>query len=116
MSQLNLSKRLAFALGAAVCALLLGFGYYLQYAQGLEPCPLCLVQRGFFYAVMAIFIAAAAQNPGRTSASSPSRSSVPALAFICGREASAMTTTGSERGLPAAMSAAEIACASPAPM
>jgi len=30
-----------FFLGALACALLLGFGYYLQYARGLEPCPLC---------------------------------------------------------------------------
>jgi disulfide bond formation protein DsbB len=58
-----MSFRLAASLGALVCALLLGYGYYLQYAQGLDPCPLCLVQRGFFYAVMAIFIAAALHAP-----------------------------------------------------
>jgi disulfide bond formation protein DsbB len=50
--------RLAAALGAIVCALLLGFGYYLQYVQDLDPCPLCLVQRGFFYTVMAVFVVA----------------------------------------------------------
>ena len=44
------------ALGAAVCLLLLGFAYYLQYAQGLEPCPLCLVQRGFFYGVLIVLV------------------------------------------------------------
>jgi disulfide bond formation protein DsbB len=65
VNTLNLSQRALFALGALVCALLLGFGYYLQHVQGLQPCPLCLVQRGFFYALMAIFLAAAAQNPGR---------------------------------------------------
>ena len=43
------------ALGALVCALLLGYGYYLQYVMGLQPCPLCLVQRGFFYAVLIVF-------------------------------------------------------------
>ena len=58
-----MSFRLAAGLGALVCALLLGFGYYLQYVQGLDPCPLCLVQRGFFYAVMAILILAAAHAP-----------------------------------------------------
>ncbi len=61
----HVSTRLAFAAGAFACALLLGFAYYLQYAQGLEPCPLCLVQRGFFYAVMAVFVAGALHAPRR---------------------------------------------------
>jgi disulfide bond formation protein DsbB len=53
---------MTFALAALACALLLGYGYYLQYGQGLQPCPLCLVQRGFFYAVMAVCIVAAAHG------------------------------------------------------
>ena len=53
------------ALGAAVCAALLGYGYFLQYVQGLEPCPLCMVQRGFFCVVMALFVLAAVHAPGR---------------------------------------------------
>jgi disulfide bond formation protein DsbB len=60
-----MSSRAGFGLGAAVCAALLGFGYYLQYAKGLEPCPLCMVQRGFFYALMAIFLAGAIHAPRR---------------------------------------------------
>jgi protein dithiol:quinone oxidoreductase len=63
-----MSFRLGAALGALACALLLGFGYYLQYAQGLQPCPLCLVQRGFFYAVFAVFLIAALHSPGRVGA------------------------------------------------
>ena len=62
--------RSAFALAALTCALLLGFGFYLQYGRGLEPCPLCLVQRGFFFAVLAICIVAALHGPaknGRTA-------------------------------------------------
>ena len=55
--------RVGAALGAAVCALLLGFGYYLQYVQGLDPCPLCLVQRGFFYAVMSVLAGGALHAP-----------------------------------------------------
>lgn len=46
--------RVGAALGALACALLLAFGYYLQHVQGLDPCPLCLVQRGFFYAVLIV--------------------------------------------------------------
>jgi len=57
------SPRLLFAVPVAVCAALLGFGYYLQYGQGLEPCPLCLVQRGFFYAVMLVSLAGALYGP-----------------------------------------------------
>jgi disulfide bond formation protein DsbB len=48
------TARKALTLAALACALLLAFGYYLQHARGLEPCPLCLVQRGFFYAVLAV--------------------------------------------------------------
>ena len=32
-------------LGFAACAGMLAFGYYLQYVKGLEPCPLCIIQR-----------------------------------------------------------------------
>lgn len=63
----KLSGRTGFAAGAAVCAALLGFGYYLQYARGLEPCPLCHVQRGFFYAVMGVFILGAVHGPRRAA-------------------------------------------------
>ena len=68
MSFLQSSYRMGAALGAAVCAGLMAFAYYLQYVKGLEPCPLCMVQRGFFYAVMALFILAAIHGPGRTGA------------------------------------------------
>ena len=64
MSLADLTFRRAAALGALTCALLLGFGYYLQYVKGLDPCPLCLVQRGFFYGVMATFIVAAIHGRG----------------------------------------------------
>jgi disulfide bond formation protein DsbB len=60
-----MKARLSFAAGAVVCAALLGYGYYLQYAQGLEPCPLCMIQRAFFYGVMGVLIVAALHRPGR---------------------------------------------------
>src|SRR5687768_1064110 len=60
-----MSFRLAAGLGALVCALLLGFGYYLQYVQGLDPCPLCLVQRGFFYALLVVVAVAALRSTCR---------------------------------------------------
>src|SRR5688572_5579072 len=61
-----MSFRAGTALGALACALLLGYAYYLQYVQGLDPCPLCLVQRGFFYAVLGIFLLASIHAPRRT--------------------------------------------------
>lgn len=61
-----MSLRLGAAAAAAICAALLGFGYYLQYGpRGLDPCPLCLVQRGFFYAVGGVFLLAALHGRGR---------------------------------------------------
>jgi disulfide bond formation protein DsbB len=60
-----ISPRRAFALAALACASLLAFGYFLQYVKGLEPCPLCLLQRGFFYAVIAVSVIAALHDPGR---------------------------------------------------
>jgi protein dithiol:quinone oxidoreductase len=57
--RLPVTSRAAFGLPALACAALLGFGYFLQHIQGLEPCPLCLVQRAFFYAVMAVCVVAA---------------------------------------------------------
>ena len=41
----RLNTAQAFALLALGCAGLLGFGMYLQHVVGLEPCPMCIVQR-----------------------------------------------------------------------
>src|SRR5690554_7249095 len=35
-------------------AALLSFGYYLQFVEGIEPCPLCMTQRLCFYFVAMI--------------------------------------------------------------
>jgi disulfide bond formation protein DsbB len=40
---------------AVACAAMLAFGYYLQHVVGLEPCPMCVVQR---YALILIAILA----------------------------------------------------------
>jgi disulfide bond formation protein DsbB len=49
------APRRTLALICAACIAMLGFGLYLQYAVGLEPCPMCIVQR---YAL--IFVAVSA--------------------------------------------------------
>ena len=66
MKRTDLPARLFYMLPALACAGLLGFGYYLQYFDNQDPCPLCLVQRGFYYAVILVFGAAALHSPGRT--------------------------------------------------
>ncbi|MFM7784473.1 MAG: disulfide bond formation protein B [Gammaproteobacteria bacterium] len=42
-----LTPRLTFAALFLASAGLMAFGYYLQYVEGLEPCPLCMTQRVF---------------------------------------------------------------------
>jgi disulfide bond formation protein DsbB len=52
--------------GFALCALLLGYAYYLQLHEGLEPCPLCIFQRVGVIALGIVFLIAGVHNPGRT--------------------------------------------------
>src|SRR3954467_15332131 len=39
------APRRIFALVAVLCVAMLAFGLYLQHVVGLEPCPMCIVQR-----------------------------------------------------------------------
>ena len=64
----ELSFRQMAAAGAAVCAALLAYAYYLQYFDGQDPCPLCLVQRGFYYGIGLVLLAGAIHGPGRLGA------------------------------------------------
>ncbi len=49
------SPRRLFALICAACLAMLAFGLYLQHVVGLEPCPMCIVQR---YALVAVALVA----------------------------------------------------------
>jgi protein dithiol:quinone oxidoreductase len=60
-----LKQRLMYLLPVVACASLLGYGYWLQYHDGLQPCPLCYIQRFFFYLVGGTFLLAALHNPRR---------------------------------------------------
>lgn len=62
------SRRVSYALGALACAALLGYAYFAQYVQGLEPCPLCIFQRIAFFGLFVVFLAAALHNPRRVGA------------------------------------------------
>ena len=61
-------RRLGYVLGFFVCAGLMGFALYLQFALDLEPCPLCILQRIAIVAMGVVFLVAAFHNPGRSGA------------------------------------------------
>ena len=50
------------------CAALMAFGLYLQHTRGLEPCPLCILQRYAFVVCGVIALIAALHGPGRIGA------------------------------------------------
>lgn len=58
-----MSLRLIFLLGLAVCSGLLGAALVLQHVLGLEPCPLCILQRGVLIALAALLLLGALHNP-----------------------------------------------------
>lgn len=60
-----MNRRWLFAGMALCCAALTGFGLFLQYQRGLEPCPLCMVQRVAFYAVLAVSLLGLLHGAGR---------------------------------------------------
>src|SRR5258705_2350410 len=69
MIRLFLSRRIGNLVGFLVCAGMLAFGYYLQFVAGLEPCPLCIIQRILLFAVGVGFLVAALHHPaGRLGA------------------------------------------------
>ena len=55
-SYLDGAPRRAFGVVALACVAMLAFGMYLQHVVGLEPCPMCIVQR---YALILIAVCAA---------------------------------------------------------
>ena len=59
------TTRRVLALVCAACVAMLAFGLYLQHVVGLEPCPMCIVQR---YALMLVAVVAglSAALSGRT--------------------------------------------------
>jgi disulfide bond formation protein DsbB len=56
LNAFDTSPRLVLAAIAAISVALLAFGLYLQHVVGLEPCPMCIVQR---YALVLVALVAA---------------------------------------------------------
>jgi len=61
------ARRVPYLLLAGACAGLLGFGFWLEYALGLEPCPLCISQRFFFFLAGGLALTAALLRPAGTA-------------------------------------------------
>jgi protein dithiol:quinone oxidoreductase len=56
------APRRVLALMAATCVAMLAFGLYIQHGLGIEPCPMCIVQR---YAVLLVGITAGVSAASR---------------------------------------------------
>jgi len=61
-------RRIGYVMGFFVCLGLLGYAYYLQYVEGLDPCPLCILQRVAVAGMGLVFLVAIFHNPGRIGA------------------------------------------------
>ena len=63
MDLLFTAPRRTLAAVALACVALLAFGMYLQYGVGLEPCPMCIVQR---YALIGVALCSGVACVGRS--------------------------------------------------
>lgn len=64
----TLSSRWLYLAGVLVISGLFGAALYLQYVLHQDPCPLCMVQRFIFIALLVVFVIAMLHNPARTGA------------------------------------------------
>jgi disulfide bond formation protein DsbB len=58
-----MSARLANLLGFFACVALLGYAYFAEFVQHLEPCPLCIFQRVGIFLTGVLFMIAAIHGP-----------------------------------------------------
>ena len=65
---MTLSRRSLNLLGAAACAGMMAFALYAEHGLGLEPCPLCVLQRMAVMGTGVAFLFAAVHNPGDAGA------------------------------------------------
>ena len=59
-----LTRRRGNLLGLLACAMLMGYALYVQHVLGLEPCPLCILQRVSVMTAGVLFLVAALHDPG----------------------------------------------------
>lgn len=58
-----MTSRLVFSVIFVVCVALLGVAFYMEHVMGLEPCPLCWLQRFGFIGAGVVSLLAALHNP-----------------------------------------------------
>ena len=58
-----MTNRFLFLSGFLLCAILIAVALYFQYAAGLAPCPLCIVQRVAFMVTGLVLLAGCLHNP-----------------------------------------------------
>ncbi len=63
-----MNTRRAYALGVVIGLGLIAAGLYLQYIEHQEPCPMCIVQRVVYLALIGLFLIAALHGPQRRGA------------------------------------------------
>lgn len=63
-----MTRRRLNVAGAIACAGMMGFALFAQHGLGLEPCPLCVLQRVATIGLGLVFLLAALTNPGRIGA------------------------------------------------
>lgn len=68
VSLLARHRRLCNGLLAGVCAALMAYALYSQHILGLEPCPLCAIQRMAMLVTGLVFLLAFIHGPGQTGA------------------------------------------------
>lgn len=56
MNPFQWSFRAKFLLGFLACVALLGYAFYVQFAQRIQPCPFCIFQRLAFAAAGVLFL------------------------------------------------------------
>ena len=56
-------QRFLLAGGFTLCVVLMGAALWLQHVDGLEPCPLCILQRGAVIALGVVMLAGAIHDP-----------------------------------------------------
>jgi disulfide bond formation protein DsbB len=61
----RISNRWLYSAGVLFAGSLMGFALYLQYVKHQDPCPLCMVQRVVFIAILVVYSLAMLHGPRR---------------------------------------------------